>query len=57
MRIIEFVVAFALLVASFWAMAAAFLPEYVGFEMIMFTLGLIFMTLSFWLPMRRIARS
>ena len=57
MRIIEFVVAFALLIASFWAMAAAFLPEYVGFEMIMFTLGLIFMTLSFWLPMRRIARS
>lgn len=53
MRIFEFVIAFALLVASFWAMGAAFIPEFAGLEAAMFTLGLVLMMVSFWLPTRR----
>ena len=53
MRIFEFVIAFALFAASFWAMGAAFIPAFAGLEAVMVTLGLGLMTISFWLPTRR----
>lgn len=57
MRILEFIVSFGLLVASFWAMAAAFTPEYVGYEVAMFTFGILLFTASFALPVRRFLKA
>ena len=57
MRIVECIVSFALLVASFWLMGAAFTPEFAGYDLVTFTAGIIAFTLSFGLPMRRFLKA
>lgn len=57
MRILEFLVAFALLVASFWAMALAFTPEFEPYAGVTFAVAIILVTLSFGLPMRRFLKA
>lgn len=57
MRILEFLVAFALLVASFWVMALAFTPEYEPWAGVTFTVGILLFTVSFGLPMRRFLKA
>lgn len=57
MRILEFIVSFGLLVASFWAMAAAFTAEYAGSELLMFLFGILLFTASFALPARRFLKA
>jgi hypothetical protein len=53
MRIVEFIVSFALLVVGFWLRAAAFTSEFVGYEVLTFTAGIVAFSVSFGLPMRR----
>ena len=57
MRILEFIVSFGLLVASFWAMGAAFTAEYAGFELVTFLGGILLFTLAFALPVRRFLKA
>lgn len=57
MRVLEFLIASALLVVSFWLMALAFLPEFVGYELVTFLGGILVLTVSFWLPTRRFAKA
>lgn len=57
MRILEFIVSFGLLVASFWAMGAAFTAEFAGYELLTFLGGMILFTLAFGLPTRRFLKA
>ncbi|MDH6422836.1 hypothetical protein [Aurantimicrobium minutum] len=57
MRILEFLLSFALLVAAFWAYAAAFTPEFAGYELVTFGAGVILTALAFGLPVRRFLKA
>ena len=57
MRILEFILAFALLVASFWAMGAAFTAEYAGYELVTFLGGILLFTIAFAIPGRRFLKA
>ena len=57
MRILEFILSFALLVVAFWAYAAAFTPEFAGYELVTFGAGVILTALAFGLPVRRFLKA
>ena len=56
MRILEFIVSFGLLVAGFWAMAAAFTAEFAGYEVLTFLGGILLFTIAFAIPTRRFVK-
>ena len=57
MRILEFIVSFAFLVAGFWLMAAAFTAEFAGYELLTFLAGILAFTVAFALPTRRFLKA
>ena len=57
MRVFEFIVAFAFLVASFWVMGAAFTAEYAGYELVTFLGGILLFTIAFAIPGRRFLKA
>jgi hypothetical protein len=57
MRVFEFIVAFAFLVASFWVMGAAFTAEFAGYELLTFLAGILLFTIAFAIPGRRFLKA
>ena len=57
MRIVEFFFSFLFLVVAFWLFAAAFTPEFVGFELVTFAGGILALAVSFGLPARRFLKA